>query len=55
MEIERIKIKVDWDCEEEDRYYLPEIVEIPSTLEEYLATEYLSDTYGFCVSCWDYV
>lgn len=55
MDTEKIKIKVDWDCEDEERGCLPEIVEIPPTMEEYLITDYLSDTYGFCVNYWDYV
>lgn len=53
--METKKIKVEWSCEPEEREYVPEIVEVPSTLEEHLITDYLSDTYGFCVNYWDYV
>ena len=42
-------ILVDWDDDGEN---LPTKVKIPTDIDDWEVTDYLSDTYGFCVNGW---
>ena len=56
--MKKIAFDIDWDTEnddfleydEDDALDLPTEVEIPNDIEEDDITDYLSDTYGFCVN-----
>ena len=53
-----IKVKVDWDIAEDDTdetVELPDVVEIPEDIDEEDITDWLSDTYNYCVNDWEYV
>ena len=47
-------ISVEWDTDgmDEEELDLPSEVEVPGELDEEYVTDYLSDTYGFCVKGW---
>lgn len=47
-------ISVEWDTDgmDEEELDLPGEVEVPSELDEDRVSDYLSDTYGFCVKGW---
>lgn len=46
-----MKVKVDWDCEEEN-VNLPEEVVVPDEVDEEEVADWLSDEYGWCVNSW---
>lgn len=53
-----LKVKVDWDIAEDDTdetVELPDVVEIPEDIDEEDITDWLSDTYNYCVNDWEYV
>lgn len=43
-------VKVDWDTDDEPVEDLPEIVRVPSYVEEGNVADWLSDYYGYCVN-----
>lgn len=43
-------VKVDWDTDDEPVEDLPEIVRVPSYVEEGEVADWLSDCYGYCVN-----
>lgn len=58
-----MKVKVNWDLSTDDKdepYTLeeagvPEIVDVPDNIEKDEITDWLSDTYGWCLWDWCYV
>lgn len=43
-------VKIDWDTDDELVEDLPEIVRVPSYVEEGNVADWLSDCYGYCVN-----
>lgn len=52
--MEKIEVIVQWDTDGEEIDDLPNVVEIPSSLDELEVADYLSDEYGWCVESWEY-
>ncbi len=56
------RVKVAWDTNDDLGIWhdpldcgLPEIVTIPSDIDEHDISDYLSDTWGFCHFGWNFV
>lgn len=47
-----MKVLVYWDTDNEKVDDLPEVVNVPSYLDEEDVSDWLSDEYGYCVYAW---
>ena len=45
-----MKVKVNWDTDDECIDELPNTVDIPEYIDEEEIANYLSDTFGFCIT-----
>lgn len=54
--VPKVKVEVDWDFDDgngdDSNPGIPGIVEVPACLTEEEVTDWLSDTYGYCVNGW---
>lgn len=52
-----MKVKVEWDLDDLSlgEAGVTEIVAVPIGLTDHEVTDYLSDTYGWCVIGWEYL